>query len=597
MGGLKVIARGAQAMWRTQMSAANDEFHKQSIFRLSSCHILIAGEQSTWWCIGHIPSTGKFAIRAIWVKMLMTSSYLDLTGTEETTSFICQARIDDFCRTSSHYQHLDDDVDIVDQKPTLQYAESSVLEYQEPHSEGFHAPSKSLGPTSQTTTQRPFLSGWRVGVIASLVGATLVCVINLAITIYVWTGPYQKAEGSIGTLFQGSCVRARRLNVWIHLIVNILSTLLLGASNYCMQVLSAPNRDELVRAHGKRTWLHIGVPSLRNLRHIGRPRAILWVFLALSSMPLHLLFNSVVFTNLQANEYFVNPVTEDWLHGGTYDTSRFLNVSASEISAIVAQVNAKDKNATFVDGKFVNSNNTKATYSQLDAAECFDRYSNQYMSDAGNVYIVHEDPIVWRNLNIWGPKFHLNNSFTWLNDSGGTQSTTGAAVPFFSEPDFYLSNGWRCPSHTVQSCDVDNTHEVPDNRTNWRPFEATIKYCMVEEVQERCKLQFNLLIAAIVVISNFIKAVCMALTLVVHGRHLPLVTLGDAIAHFLDNPDPETKGRCLFSRHLMEKQWTWELTRGAGKDELGVAPERFDPKRRAWRTAPSRYRWLATYIL
>ncbi|KAH6629137.1 hypothetical protein C7974DRAFT_433828 [Boeremia exigua] len=322
-------------------------------------------------------------------------------------------------------------------------------------------------------------------------------------------------------------------------------------------------------------------------------------------MPLHLLFNSVVFTNLQANEYFVNPVTEDWLAGGSFDTSRFVEVSDAKTDEIVANINAKELNVTFVGETFINTNNAKATYQKLDTAACFDKFNNQYMSDAGNVYLVHSDPIVWRNHTVWWPLFHLNNSFTWTRDSKpespiteiDRNTTLDATIPFLSTPDFYLSNGWRCPSHTLKMCDVDNEHEVPGDRSKWQPFEAPIAYCMVEEVQESCRLQFSLIIAALVVVSNFVKAVCMALTLLMYRRHLPLVTVGDTIAHFLDCPDPETKGRCLFSRHLMEAQWTWEFTHGAKKDELGVPPERFDPKRRAWQTAPSGYRWLATYIL
>lgn len=466
------------------------------------------------------------------------------------------------------------------------------------------APSGVAAKSTRALTDRPFLSGWRVGAIVSLVGALSVFTFNLAVTIYVWTGPYQKNEGSIVTLFQGSCAKARRLNVWIHLIVNVLSTLLLGASNYCMQVLSAPNRDELVRAHARRIWLHIGVPSLRNLKHIGRPRAFLWLMLFLSSMPLHLLFNSVVFTNLQANEYFVNPVTEEWVETGFYDASRFIDVPGNSTKAFVEATNAPKLNVTTIDGRFVNTNDAEAVYQKLDAAACFNRYSNQYMSDAGNVYVVHESPIVWRDLAVWWPEFHLNKSFTWYKDSEARPITTEdkdatrlASIPFFSTPQTYLSNGWRCPSHTIGSCDVDNEYEVPSDRSQWQPFEALIKYCMVEEIEESCKLQFSFLIATLVVASNFVKAVCMALTLLMYRRHLPLVTLGDAIAHFLDHPDPETRGQCLFSRHLIEAQWTWEFTNGAKKNELGVPPEPFDPKRRKWQTAPSGYRWWATYVL
>lgn len=471
-------------------------------------------------------------------------------------------------------------------------------------SHGLDAPSNLPARSDQALNHRPFFSGWRVGAIVSLLGAVLVFAFNLAVTVYVWTGPYEKAEGSIGNLFEGSCTRARSLNVWIHLVVNVLSTLLLGASNYCMQVLSAPNRDELVRAHGRRIWLHIGVPSLRNLKYIGRPRAFLWLMLFLSSMPLHLLFNSVVFTNLQANEYFVNPITEDWLDTGAYNTSRFIDVLQNETEAIVGRTNAPELHATFVNGRFVNTNKTNATYQKLDAASCFAKYGNQYMSDAGNVYIVHEEPVVWRGLHLWWPEFHFNNSFTWYNDSTTTPISTKskaltnrARLPFFSTPQVYLSNGWRCPSHTIGSCDVDNTYEVPSDRSRWQPFEAPIKYCMVEEVQERCKLQFSFLIAALVVVSNFVKAVCMALTLLMYRKHLPLVTLGDAISHFLDHPDPETKGQCLFSRNIIEAQWNWEITNGARKNGLGIPPEHFDPKRRKWHTAPSSSRWWATYVL
>lgn len=431
-----------------------------------------------------------------------------------------------------------------------------------------------------------------MGAIVSLVGATLVCISNLILTLHVRNGPYQRENGSIGTLFQGSCAKARSLNVWIHLLVNVLSTLLLSASNYCMQVLSAPTHEELVRAHARRIWLHIGVPSLRNLRHIGRLRAILWVVLFVSSMPLHLLFNSVIFTNLQANEYVIMPVTEDWLSGGGYDTSGFIDVSTVRTDAIVANIT---------------SNRTSAAdprYRRIDTATCFDTYNDQYVANTGNVYIVHEKPIVWRSLDNWWPRFYANDTFDWhrvsLDDTGTSEersATAGAVLPFKSQPDFYPSNGWRCPSHTVKTCDVSNKHEIPSNIADWQPYEVPVKYCMVEDVPEQCRLQFSFLIATLVIASNFVKAACMALILVMYRRHLPLVTLGDAIAHFLDHPDPETKGQCLFSRELIEAQWEWESCNGVKKASRVVAPEPFIPKRRKWRKAPSQGRWLATYVL
>jgi hypothetical protein len=183
--------------------------------------------------------------------------------------------------------------------------------------------------------RQPFLTGWRPGAVLSLICAITVTIFNFIITIWVWKNPENVIEGAIGTLSIGNCGRIRRSNVRIHLLVNVLSTLLLCASNYCMQVLSAPNRTELDRAHTQRIWLHIGVPNLRNLRHIGRSRLILWLLLLFTSVPLHLFFNSVVFANLQANNYAVVPIMDDWFHGAPYNTSNFRNLTKDITQEIV----------------------------------------------------------------------------------------------------------------------------------------------------------------------------------------------------------------------------------------------------------------------
>ena len=441
--------------------------------------------------------------------------------------------------------------------------------------------------------------------LAAVVGTTAVCIFNIVITAYVVAGGWEAPQGGFGALYQGSCETSRSLNVWIHLLVNALSTLLLGASNYCMQVLSAPTRDELVRAHAEQLWLHIGVPSLRNLRYIARDRAYLWFALFLSSVPLHLLFNSVAFTSLQANEYMVIPTMEEWLNGAAYDTSGFVDMDTNTTRAIVSQIDSYRMNKTQVDGIYTYGTNGtyEARYHKVATDVCFETYKGQYVSAPGNVYIVQESPTVWRNLTFWWPDFHDNSTFTWTRNSTNRQITAkewdltaNASFPFKSVPDFYQSNGWRCPSHTPKTCNIDNMNEVPLNRSDWRPFEVSVDYCLIEDVPERCTLMFSIPIAVLVIFSNIVKAVCMGLTLHKYRRYSPLVTLGDAVAHFLDHPDPQTKGRCLFSRRHVEAQWTWERCHGAKHNELGVDPEEYNPKRQLWKTAPSGRRWVATYL-
>ena len=118
----------------------------------------------------------------------------------------------------------------------------------------------------------------------SMIGA-IVLVLNVAATIYCkkkWT-----TIGHLGTIYRGDCKKSHRLSLLLHVVINVLSTVLLAASNLCMQLLSAPTRSEINKAHARYTWLDIGVPSFRNLWCIHWKRKIAVSILALSSIPLH----------------------------------------------------------------------------------------------------------------------------------------------------------------------------------------------------------------------------------------------------------------------------------------------------------------------
>jgi hypothetical protein len=114
---------------------------------------------------------------------------------------------------------------------------------------------------------------------------TAILVTNFALTLFgmiSYPGPH-----GIGTIYQGDCNTVKRLDLWLHLLINLLSTGLLMASNYCMQLQAAPTRADIDRAHARGQWLDIGVPSLRNFGKIGRWRKFTWLLLAFSSLPIH----------------------------------------------------------------------------------------------------------------------------------------------------------------------------------------------------------------------------------------------------------------------------------------------------------------------
>lgn len=112
--------------------------------------------------------------------------------------------------------------------------------------------------------------------------------LNFITTVVIWI-KYPISSDRILTLLTGDCSTIKRVDTGLHVLINILSTLLLSASNACLQLLLAPTRAEVDKAHLQQTWLHIGVPSFRNLGYISRKRVCIWALLALSSIPLHFL--------------------------------------------------------------------------------------------------------------------------------------------------------------------------------------------------------------------------------------------------------------------------------------------------------------------
>lgn len=134
---------------------------------------------------------------------------------------------------------------------------------------------------------RSHFSGWRGGVLSCITVSASVLILNLILLILAVTA--WNPRNGIATSYTGDCETSGRLTTVTHLFINLLSSLLLGASNYCMQRLVAPTRKEVDKAHAKRKWLDIGIPSVRNLFHISRWRVVLWLLLAASSVPLHLL--------------------------------------------------------------------------------------------------------------------------------------------------------------------------------------------------------------------------------------------------------------------------------------------------------------------
>ena len=121
-------------------------------------------------------------------------------------------------------------------------------------------------------------------------GLTLVIVsVNIGITIWAYTC-YPPDLHGVGTFASfGNCSTLSMINSSVHVALNIISSLFLGAGNYCMQILVAPSRAEMDKAHSKGVSLSIGVPNVGNSRYIERKRVLGWVLIGMFAAILHLL--------------------------------------------------------------------------------------------------------------------------------------------------------------------------------------------------------------------------------------------------------------------------------------------------------------------
>lgn len=123
--------------------------------------------------------------------------------------------------------------------------------------------------------------------VAQIILVSAVLIVNFTLTILA-NLRYPSVE-AVGLLYKGDCDTVRKLNLWLHLLISVLSTLMLSASNFCMQVQSAPTRADIDNAHQKGTWLDIGLHSPRNVLYIKGWKRVSWVILGITSLPINML--------------------------------------------------------------------------------------------------------------------------------------------------------------------------------------------------------------------------------------------------------------------------------------------------------------------
>ena len=330
-----------------------------------------------------------------------------------------------------------------------------------------------------------------------MISAIVVLLINV-VSCTIAVSKY-KVQGNLAILYEGDCDKVKRLDLWLHLVINILSTMLLAASHYSMQCVSAPTRTDIDRAHRKNSWMDVGIPSVRNLRFISWPRKILFCCLILSSVPLHLMYNSVVYssTSLSGTGLFV--VTDDFLAGAPYDLSTpgligDLSTSYSESNIITRLDRLRDTTSSV----------------RLEIPECQKAYGSTPLIST------------WSDALAVTTTASTNNSLLGANLGYGQSQLM---CTDHSSGDFYDGFNSTCLESSIKF----------QTNSGGKQQAYMASYCLGLEAHQHCKVGFTVELLIGVIVCNLIKIVCIGYT-VFRLDSRPLVTLGDALASFLDSP-------------------------------------------------------------
>ena len=421
------------------------------------------------------------------------------------------------------------------------------------------------------------MEGYHFGILSCAVVAALVLIINLSFTI--WAVSSFRVQSGLGTLYDGSCKRRRTLAFWIHLAINVFSTLLLGASNYSMQCLSSPTRGEVDKAHCQGIWLDIGVPSIRNLRRLSPIRVALWWLLAISSIPLHLLYNSAVFSTLCTHQYNVFLVSDDFLLGAPFAMT---DLDGIDFGSAASYGYLPETWLDTLETTLQKYQNNLTALVVLENNACIEAYTAPIISSESDLLVVLNDSEASNSViallhNVDPQLVHATSEYAFCLFPGTCNASTN--------PQNWSTDGFARAATLAEKNGLFNEvlGFVPDYVDY---MDGTyVQYCLSQQVEEHCKLQFSLVIMLIVMICNLIKTICMGWIAWKQDPE-PLVTLGDAIVSFLDRPDITTKGCCMKGKSRFEGSRSWVSV-----------PSKWESKPMRWFRTASERRWLVCNIL
>lgn len=437
-------------------------------------------------------------------------------------------------------------------------------------------------------------AGWRR---TALINTTLIWTLTTILLVLFCISLIGFKHESTGTseIYKGSCSHSSKVDIAVHLIINILGTLILSSSNFFMQILTAPTREVIDKGHARGEYLEVGVQSLHNLTRsfFSGTKGFFWLLLSLSSIPIHLFLNASIYTVHVSTENFFVVATEPFLGGAEF-----------EIPGVGADTfDWKYPGGQFpVSGRLEHANRfieevaANATgWSNMTVGACMDIYNDPYQAlrKHRNVVMVVQEPgnsstKGWKTSEVRSDLPSSNRSTTVNSLFLMTELSLTDDYIQWNEAGVGVGKPFTEKDTIAYQLRLDvNTGIVKTNFTSG-PEELEALYCLAEPIEESCGVRVSNIALLVSWIFTALKAlVCLAVVIKCRHDNL-LVTPGEAIDSFISVPDASTSGLCWAGApgDKVEK----------GKRRDAGARERKGETRKLGCAVP-RGLWISSYLL
>ncbi|KHE83148.1 hypothetical protein GE21DRAFT_10747 [Neurospora crassa] len=322
-----------------------------------------------------------------------------------------------------------------------------------------------------------------------------------------------------------SCEKVSQVDTSVHLLMNIFSAALLGATNFAMQALAAPTRADIDQIHKSGGTADIGILSLRNMLHIRPIRLIMWTTMLITALPLHLVYNSAIFSTTSRPSYnvvVVSPETKASSYGGV--------VLVADQKSTRATRNEKSEPVSGI------------LYHRYEAASLMSDLGAGWMSEITVMWKSsedrHEDSSENPHDTYWGPqedpylKTEKEQFFASTEDN----------VQVDTQGFFW---GQLCcfdvPPEDDAHCYVDDYLAITNRSSPSTPVFRIRGKIFVRQIDPKCRLVAEPVFWWLTTICNLVIAACLSSVAWFYSS-APLVTIGDAIDSFItEPPSPDSK--------------------------------------------------------